>query len=325
MHTTWPDTDTFCMKVGDVHFHMVRLVGHRLERWRDFTIDQQRVATSYSGADLSRTFADKGFKAFLSVLVYAASADVWVAYAADQPVLDLDETNRSSVEMFVSVTTSRSARFTGHMGIGRAMTYLGTRHPELAPRLHGFAARVALMVEPSRFLMLTVSASRMREILVKAIVENVGAEAAQIGDGARKIALKGVEIDAEAATLDELLARQRDLIESGADSDLARLETFERNELAIALRRQIDSRLHTGRLPLVRATLSDDGKSYRSFDLEDGSGNIVQRIKHDEMSQEYAWFFQSRYFVANPRQPLLAVRLDALASLIDGHHIEVRA
>lgn len=307
-----------------MYFHMVRLAGHRLERWRDFTIEQQRAADPYSGTDLSRTFADKGFKAFLSVLAYAdaASTDIWVAHAADRPVIDLDETNRSSVEMFVTVTTSTSARFMGHMGIGRAMTYLGTRHPGLAPRLHGFAARVALMIAPSKFLMLTVPASRMREILLKSVVETLGFEVAQIGDGARKVVLKGVEIDPDATTLDELLALQRVLLDCGADGDLARLEEFERNELAIALRRQSDSRLHTGHLPLVRASILDDGTSYRSFDLEDGRGNVVQRIEHDAMSKEYAWFFQSPYFVANPRQPLLAVRLDALARLGGGYPIK---
>ena len=325
VYSTRLDSDTFCMKVGDEYFHMVRLIEHRIERWRSFTIDQQQLATSYSGADLSRTLADKGFKAFLSVLEYATCADVWVAYAADQPMVELDETNHSSVEMFVSIITSRGARFTGHMGIGRAMSYRGTRHPALSTRLHGFAARVTLMVEPSKSLMLTVPASRMREILLKALSENAGIQAAQIGDGTRKIALKGMEIDPQAATLAELMERQRELIACGADSDLARLEEFERNELAIALRQQIDSQKHTDRLPLVRATKSDDGKSYRSFDLEDGHGNSVQRIKHHEMSQEYAWFFQSNYFVANTRQPLLAVRLDALASLSDSHCIEILA
>lgn len=317
------DSDTFYMKVGDVYFHMARLVGSRIDRWRDFTIDQQRLATSYSGADLSGTFADKGFKAFLSVLLYATRADVWVAYAANQPVVDLDESNRSSVEMFVSVITSRSARFTGHMGIGRTLNYLGVRHPNLSQRLHGFAARISLMMGPSKFLMLTVPASRMREILLKALIEHVGIEATQIGDGTRKVTLKGVEIDPEAATIGELLALQRKFIESGAHRDPARLELFERNELAMVLRRQIDSRMHNGRLPLVCATKSDDGKSYRSFNLMDGRGNIVQRVRHYEMSQEYAWFFKSRYFVANPRQPLLTVRLDALASLSDSNHIEV--
>ena len=302
---------------NDLHFYLSRMTDSNVGAWRDFALSQQSLAAAYEGEELARKLADKGFKAFLPILDYVSSprTEVWAAFVSNKPWDNRAAIPHKSVEMFVSMITSIHACFTGHMGIARTLSYEGERHAGLSILLHAFTAFATLQLEKGKSYMLSVPASRMREMLAHALAEADAMGGLCIGDGCGPVRLRGETVEHPGSDLAALLRRRSEMRASGADRRESSLHDYERNELAISLIMQEEARQKSGSAPFVTASKVEDGSRYESFTLLDRHGRVIQALGESDMSGEFGWFFESPYFVRNPRQPLIAADLEVLASL----------
>jgi hypothetical protein len=59
-----------------------------------------------------------------------------------------------------------------------------------------------------------------------------------------------------------------------------------------------------------------DNNKILSFILFSKNGKKLNDLTQKEMSGEFAWFFETPWFVQNLRQPLLTINLQSLAELV---------
>lgn len=241
--------------------------------------------------------------------------NVWVGFATDQPWINKDNLPIESIEIFVSMLTSLDSCFTGHMGIGRSLTYNGEKHKNISMKLHSFVALASLKIYPDKVYMLTVAASRMREIMVKNFINAGMAADLFIGDGNDKICLRETAVP-QLDSLIILLFKRLKMRLRGYKKLVNHLDEYELNELAIACKVVNNARTALARFPSVTAKIAPDSVSYKSFNIYDLNGEVIQTIYPDVMKGSMAWFFESRYFVVNKRQPLLCVDLKSLSRII---------
>lgn len=111
----------------------------------------------------------------------AKSSDVWVAYISSiNPAEDENEHNKfDSIEMAMSVLVKQESPVSMHMGIFRNPSYLMSPHPahaRVSPKLHAYAAKIALEKYPSLQVMVTTPLSSMATIFRNILPENSFAE-----------------------------------------------------------------------------------------------------------------------------------------------------
>jgi hypothetical protein len=309
----------------NLHFHLERLTAANIGWWRSFALQQRERSEADFGTDLSVRKIDKGIKAFLATIAFCdcPGIEAWVAFVADRDCPPAQRPDPCSIEMAVSMTTSASARFTGHMGIFRAIDYEGAPNRNLASALHGFVGRAAIDLYPGKSLMLTVAASRMREIIVNAFQDNGLTHEIFVGDASGRVRLGPREIEVAALALETRLALRTEMRGNGMSRCDSHLPMYEENELAISVLRQEQHLRYRPRTAPIRLNRDADGPC-TAFELSAGDGTILHSFGPDEMGGEFAWFFHNPYFVRNPRQPPITLALEALAKFSPPGDLDVR-
>lgn len=114
-----------------------------------------------------------GANGFLHSLRNVDKAHVWVAYVSNVPPKKHYPTDSeiSTIEMAMTVTTSELSCFSMHMGIFRSLLYTGEKHPCISMKLHGFASEQIVKdnFEVPKTYMVTVPLDRMRSIMEESL------------------------------------------------------------------------------------------------------------------------------------------------------------
>ena len=301
----------------DLYFYMVKVTGKNANMWKEYALKQRDLAEKYQGADIAIKKADKGIKGFLPSLDCHDQnlTETWVAFVSNKPWIDKSKVDYTAVEMFVSMMTSEHAHFTGHIGITRAISYEGIKHGDLACSLHSFIAQATLQGYKNKEYMINVPASRMREILIKKITNNGKISDIFIGDHISDIYLGDTLIEYKSKSLDTLLKNREKMKVSCYDKFDHMLSSYEENELSISLLLQ-KKYLEEGKIFIPLKIQKEPGSNkFLSFTLFSKNKKILNDLRPQEMSGEFAWFFETPWFIRNLRQPLLTVNLESLAGL----------
>ena len=160
--------DLYQVKVEeDLFFVMEKVVDKNYKRWANLADIWQ------NDVEIDENLWDSiGVDAFTSSILYSNIADVWVAYASNKKVFQINDFNKNTVEMIMTVTTSKDIPFTTHMGISRSPYFIANnlkQHRNISVRLHSFAAQVSLIIDSSKEFMITNPTKVMRKILAKSL------------------------------------------------------------------------------------------------------------------------------------------------------------
>lgn len=302
----------------DLYFYMVKITGKNANMWQEYALKQRNLAAKYQGTDMAIKKADKGIKGFLPSLDYHDHnfTETWVSFVSNKPWINQSKIDYTAIEMFVSMMTSEHAHFTGHIGITRTVSYNGIKHGDLACSLHSFIAQVTLKNYKNKEYMINVPASRMREIIIKKLTDKGKFFDIYIGDNFSDIYLGDTLIEYKEKSLESLLKKREIMKLRGDDRSDHTLSSYEENELLISLLLQ-KKYLEEGKMyiPLKIQKQSDNNKIL-SFILFSKNGKKLNDLTQKEMSGEFAWFFETPWFVQNLRQPLLTINLQSLAELV---------
>jgi hypothetical protein len=308
----------YVKQAEDFYFYMVKVTGKNAYTWKEYALKQRSLSENYQGSDISIKKADKGIKGFLPSLDCHDQnfTETWVAFVSNKPWVDRNKIDCAAVEMFVSMMTSEHAYFTGHVGITRSISYDGIKHEDLACTLHTFIAQATLKRYKYKEYTINVPASRMREILVKKFINKGKFLDIYIGDDTSDIFLGDKLIQYDIESLDSLLKKRETMKLLGEDRLDHMLSSYEENELLISLIMQ-KKYLEEGKASMPLKIQKQPGSNIiSSFALFSQNGKKLNDLTPQEMSGEFAWFFETPWFVKNLRQPLLTVNLRAMANLI---------
>lgn len=292
-------------KEDDLHFYMVKVTEKNAHSWKEFKNHQ-------FSADILRQYF-RGLTAFIPSLDFFDydKTDVWVAFIANQE-LDLDQINRSSIEMCVTMITSENASFTSHSGISRCPTYQGKEHQKISSDLHSFIANATLKNYPDqeKSYMITCPVSGTREIIIENFEKSYNSKYYYIGDEVVNSLFlkyppnppKYLQVQTQIEKLIERINTQNEQIKNGNKKILIKLNT-ESDEDNIALYYDVYSII----------------EKCTSFEIFNQDGEILQTISSEMMKNEFAWFFNHPYLFRgqNLTETLLTTDMKALASLIN--------
>ena len=173
-------SEIYHLNIDDIlYFYMVKVTGKNAYMWKEYALKQRELSEKYIGEDYSIKKSDFGIKGFLPSIYYHDQdvTETWVAFVSNKFWENYNQIDYSSIEMFISMMTSKNARFTGHVGITRAVSYTGQKHQELSCYLHAFLAQVTLIhYMGEKKYMINVPAARMREILQQFPPSHTGLE-----------------------------------------------------------------------------------------------------------------------------------------------------
>lgn len=302
----------------DLYFYMVKVNDKNANVWKEYALKQRDLAEKYQGTDIAIKKADKGIKGFLPSLDCHNHnyTEAWVAFVSNKPWIDKSKIDYSSIEMFVSMMTSEHAHFTGHVGITRGVSYDGIKHGDLACALHSFIAQATLKCYKNKEYTINVPASRMREILIKKFTNIGKISDIYIGDNTSDIYIGDTHIEYNKKSLDSLLKKREAMKLLNCDRSDDVLNSYEENELTISLLLQ-KKYLEEEKICIPLKIQKQPGSNkFLSFTLFSKDGKKLNDITPQEMSNEFAWFFETPWFVKNLRQPLLTVNLRSLADLV---------
>ena len=308
----------YLKQAEDFYFYMVKITGKNAHIWKEYALKQREIAENYQGNDIATKKADKGIKGFLPSLDCHDQnfTETWVAFVSNKLWLNKNKIDYSAIEMFVSMMTSKHAFFTGHVGITRSVSYNGVKNEDLACSLHSFIAQVTLKrYKHNKEYMINVPASRMREILIKRFTSKGKASDIFIGDNGSDIYLGDKLIQYDRSNLSSLLKKRDNIKLKGYDKTDHMLTDYEENELSISLLLQKKSLEEGSYIPL-KIHKQPDNNTILSFVLFSKSGKKLNDLTPQEMSGEFAWFFETPWFIRNLRQPLLTANLQSMANLI---------
>lgn len=297
----------YSKKDDDLHFYMIKITGRNAHMWEEYALKQRDLAEAYTGEDYSVKKADVGIKGFLPSLSYhdQDSTETWVSFVSNRPWLDKSQIDYPAIEMFISMMTSQRAKFTGHIGITRAASYAGSKHRNLACDLHSFVALVTLKNYTDKVYMINVPAARMREILTQKLFDINKMSGIYIGDN---------HTEYPSEDLSSLQKRKAQMKKENQDKIDSQVRLFEQTGLAISLHHQKGA-LERGLLTVPLSVEKSSPNEYLSFKLLNSEGTILNDISPIEMSGEFAWFFESPWFIKNPRHPIVTFNLRTLADL----------
>ena len=296
-------------KDDDLYFYMLKVNGKNAYMWKEYALKQREISESYTGDDHAIKKADFGIKGFLPSLYYhdQDTTETWVAFASTRPWENKNQLDYSSIEMFISMMTSKNAQFTGHVGITRAPSYIGKKHQSLSCDLHSFIAQVTLKHYTDKKYMINVPAARMREILIQKFLENDKISGVYIGDD---------HIEYPDENMDNLIEKRKQMRMDQLDKSDLHFRLFEQNELYINLLQQNEA-LEQGKLFIPLKVEKNSLNEYCSFKLFNKEEMIIHNLAPTNMSGEFAWFFESPWFVRNSRHPVVTFNLPSLAELVN--------
>ena len=312
-------SEVYHLNVDDIlYFYMVKVTGKNAHMWKEYALKQRELSEKYIGEDYSIKKTDFGIKGFLPSIYYHDQdmTETWVAFVSNKSWENHNQLDYSSIEMFISMMTSKNARFTGHVGITRAVSYKGQKHQGLSCYLHGFLAQVTLIhYMGEKKYMINVPAARMREILLQKILEKEKISDVYIGDD---------HLEYPTEDLSHLIEKRKQMKLDKWDKSDIHFRTFEQNELFISLIQQ-KTALDSGVLTIPIRSEKISPNNYLLFKILDKEGRIINSLSPADMCGEFAWFFESPWFVKNSRHPLLTFDIQSLADLLNfGSRIEYK-
>ncbi|MBX9977304.1 MAG: hypothetical protein K2X98_03550, partial [Alphaproteobacteria bacterium] len=202
-----------------------------LDKWKDY-IDVQTNPRSVDFAPKgSKKFTTDGSATFRTVLntTDMHKNEVWVAYITSNPnPRPIAESTGSSwdwykaeqlfpptnsfakdISIFVTVTSSQNGLITSHRGVSISLEGLSNKVRGLSMDLHSFAAKVMLIRNPERQLMVNAPVLAMEKILAEAMPKG------SVFAGTRE--MQQLLMERSTKTIDDFLATHPDLYEHMKD------------------------------------------------------------------------------------------------------------
>ncbi|MDD9335286.1 MAG: hypothetical protein PV347_04545 [Rickettsiaceae bacterium] len=299
-----------------LHFYLDKVTGKNAEMWLKYANDARDTTKYYHGDHIGIKNANIGITAFIpSIRDYYDQNDTWVAFASNK-LQDLNNIDPKSIEMSVTMMTSLHAHFTSHAGISRGALYTGDLHRHISQKLHSFIAAATLqhygdtLDTVNKYYMITVPASTMREILIKAF-KYAGQETnIFIGDNTTECSKKTLEV----------LSNNLEAMKiAGFDTMDHTRHELQKTQLDFNIRQQKESLKKTGMTVPIEVT---EGKGYNeslNWILRDKEGKVLHNLNPQDMAGAYAWFFESPYIWHNRSdlEPVITCDIKALADM--GH------
>ncbi|MBP7190467.1 MAG: hypothetical protein KA998_04430 [Rickettsiaceae bacterium] len=227
---------------------------------------------------------DGGIYAFGPALEFFSylNTDLWVAFMSNKEISKLDNSNQSSVEMFMTIGTSTNSCFSTHTGINRANeTFHGVIHNRISVMFHSFAAKFVLEHYGNKLYMMTCPEWKMTDIILKAF---------EIESKMDNIYLYRVENN---YCLDSHCSEKQ-------LSSCAHLKE---------IYSQQDQEIASG----VRTSVVDF--TDRFMVIKDHEGNVVSNIHMEDPELAYFLKHPSQYSSIGPGSPLLVCDLQALSGI----------
>lgn len=235
--------------------------------------------------------------------------ETYVAFVANKIWQDHNNIDQESIEMFVSMMTSKNAHFTGHVGIARAASYKGEFHKNLSTNLHSFIAKATLEHHPDKEYMITVPASHMRTILIKSFEDHGKNSKIFIGDNNTQYSEESLE---------SLINTHEAIVIAGYNKTDRMSFEYNQNLLSVHLsKQQALLKKENTKMPL-EVKESNGYKNYESFKLLAQNDIILNDLTAKDMEKEYAWFFKSPWLFKNssPQKPTITCDLKTLADFL---------
>ena len=161
---------------------------------------------------------------------------------------------------------------------------------------------IQLLTELTKFIQ-----RELLEILLQKFLEKEKASDVYIGDD---------HITYPTEDLSHLIERRKQMKCDKWDKSDIHFRTFEQNELSISLIQQKIA-LDSGNLTIPIRGEKISSNNYLLFKILDKEGRIINILSPADMCGEFAWFFESPWFVKNLRHPLLTFDIQSLAGLLN--------
>ncbi|WP_341761539.1 hypothetical protein [Candidatus Tisiphia endosymbiont of Thecophora atra] len=291
-----------------LHFYMVKVTEKNCDMWNEYAVNQRQNSKNYYTTHTGIQKADIGITGFLPSLRYHDQylTETYVAFVANKIWQDHNKIDQESIEMFVSMMTSKNAHFTGHVGIARAASYNGEFHKNLSTNLHSFIAKATLEHHLDKEYMITVPASHMRTILIKSFEDN------------SKIFIGDNNIQYSEEPLESLINTHEAMVIAGYNKSNRMSLEYNLHLLSIhLLKQQALLEQENTKMPL-EVKEGNGYKKYESFKLSAQNGIILNDLTAKDMEGEYAWFFKSPYLFHNSstQEPIITCDLKTLADFL---------
>lgn len=290
-----------------LHFYMVRVNAGNVQLWSNYLNFQDTSENHAVAESIAVKKAGIGIRAARTCLKYYDSdnAEVWVGFAADK-ICNPNRIDPDNIEMFVTMTTSEHAPFTMHMGIARAPSYKGIKHPELSMKLHSFIAQATLENPSDKYYMITRPVSIMRNIFVDACKDSTNPFLLYIGNGNN--------IEYPKKSWAELQDAYTQMKKKGYDKMHNMSDQVFTARLNIDLKLQ-EENLAKGVIFIPIYMEYDDTGKVKSFLLTRDDGTVLCNLSESDINGEFMWLFDNIWFNYDESLPIVTTELKGLSEL----------
>lgn len=292
---------------ANIDFYITKVTDSNYKDWHEYC----SKASAKGNASIG------GGSFFSSIDFYDhVNTDIWVSYISDKHISNPSIPDNKSIEMVVTMMTSKNALWSSHVGIFRSSLYNGNNHSNVSMKLHDFTAKATSMLYPEKLYMINVPAEVMLEIILKSTEKKYGSIVGHIyyGNG-QKPYEEAHATKYEIEKLKSKLNNKENPIKDTSDRHSIVMKAYF-SEQNIALENKEFE-------PFI---LMDNNRPHKEFKILDPKSKQYISFNEAQLNSELGWFSYHDHLINYGTAPknMISVLLGDLGGLYDyqGHKIQ---